>query len=504
MTRVYRVSRRPRRSGTEPSSHESSSRCQPPALCWAAAAFAVVAFQPLILLRNPHSFGLGSQSTIPCPESDLPSTRVDPAQATLIRELTHRLEVAQNTSRAAEAEAQRLRAELDRRPAFRRDPVHAVQAVVASERKSVTTRTRPLPTAPSKAKATPPLEPVRPPVVDVVRPPPLSRSRVSVSKSGPPIFIVKPDLHRHGGVFGEYKLFVGLLWALKEIGADHGLIESEADVAAARKQGKIGPSTIVVSDQYSPDGLIHAVQRLESKRFNIDFWGTPIQQARRGTVEAQYLVPYPNGINTFLGFRSQNNEFRSNPPSSKEPSALVWGKDLKYFTREAQRMLRAVVQEAGNELSVIYTTVQSKGGKSGVDGLNLPKVKNLGMLNAEQYQSLLSKVSVVIGLGDPVLGPTALDALEHGCALVQLQFSPPKVVKSVNPRLPWHTQHDAANRFAGAPWVTSTSFDRYPEAVKAALVLQRQQTSVASRLPLEFSDESIVSRVRGWVDSLPS
>ena len=106
-------------------------------------------------------------------------------------------------------------------------------------------------------------------------------------------------------------------------------------------------------------------------------------------------------------------------------------------------------------------------------------------------------------LGDPVLGPTALDALEHGCALVQLKFPKPKVVKSVNPRLPWRTQHDPAVELVGPPWVAATALARFPAAVTAALALQRQQPGpVKSRLPAVFSDAALVDRVRAWVGSL--
>ena len=148
----------------------------------------------------------------------------------------------------------------------------------------------------------------------------------------------------------------------------------------------------------------------------MDFWGTPIQQARRGTSEKQYLVPYPSPIgNTFLGLRVQDDAFRAAghqprglPP--KEPAALVWGKEAKYFTKEVQKMLRAVVDAAGEDLQVIYTTVKVKEqhppprlrGKVGMGGdlvaaMGLPKVQNLGMLDADGYRDLLTRVAVVIG-----------------------------------------------------------------------------------------------------------
>ena len=95
---------------------------------------------------------------------------------------------------------------------------------------------------------------------------------IDKTKKVPSVFVVKPRLHDHGGTFGEYKMFTGLLWALGELGVAHGLIQTEAEAAAARRSGRLAADTVVVSDQYSPDKLVQAVQRSEGRQGLDELW----------------------------------------------------------------------------------------------------------------------------------------------------------------------------------------------------------------------------------------
>lgn len=443
----------------------------PTARQWTLAAVIFLTLQPLIVLRSRTLF------------KEEPCTFVQFGNEPSIHNLTSQLRATHIANLKAEEVIQALRAQLSQTP--------GASGAVASL----------LPHGQDKPLLLPGTRPPlssSSPLAEVVSP--------VVTRPAAPIFVVKPHLHAHGGVFGEYKIFVALLWGLRELEVNHSLIESDADVEKARREGKIGASTVVVTDQYTQDSIVQAVQPREARRFNIDYWGTPQAQARRGTVEKQYLVPHPNGFNTFLGYRVQDDSFRANPPRLKERIVLIWGKERKYFTSEVKQMLRAVIAENGDNLTAIYTTIRTMGSKgrkgSEDEDLGYPtKVRHLGLLSAQEYGDLLSRAAIVMGLGDPVLGPTAMDALEHGCALVQLKFPHPKIIRSVNPRLPWRTQHDAAEDLLGSPWVSSTTFDRYPDAVKAALALQ-ERSPVRSRLPFEYSDAALLDRTRAWVNSL--
>ena len=123
-----------------------------------------------------------------------------------------------------------------------------------------------------------------------------------------------------------------------------------------------------------------------------------------------------------------------------------------------------------------------------------PSIENRGLLDAAGYSKLLGEAQVALGLGDPVLGPGALDALEHGCAVVQVKYPRPRVEKWVNPRLPWRTQHDFVDA-VGAPWVASVSLEEYPDAVRRALDAVSREPP-RSRLPAEYSDAALLGRSR--------
>ena len=89
-------------------------------------------------------------------------------------------------------------------------------------------------------------------------------------------------------------------------------------------------------------------------------------------------------------------------PRAPAPKALVPELPLT--------LISEVVDAAGEDLQVIYTTVKVKEqhppprlrGKVGMGGdlvaaMGLPKVQNLGMLDADGYRDLLTRVAVVIG-----------------------------------------------------------------------------------------------------------
>ena len=328
----------------------------------------------------------------------------------------------------------------------------------------------------------PPLTPKPPaavpaPPAPIVKPPPAKSNF-----AGTTVAIVKPNLYDHGHTFGEFKIFAAIMWGAQELGAKTVVVKNRAEAAALK--GNI----IVVSDQYTDDALKRAVST--KRRYSVDFWGTPRQQVARGTKVDEYLVPYPYPCgNTFLGFRVEDRAYRAHPQPKRKGLVLVLGKEPKYFTAAVRRALDAVAKLNGVKLVATVPRDKARG---------LPTfIENRGLLDAEGYSKLLGEAQVALGLGDPVLGPGALDALEHGCAVVQVRYPKPRVERWVNPRLPWRTQHDFVDA-VGAPWVASVSLEEYPDAVRRALDAVAREPP-RSRLPAEYSDAALLRRVEGWL-----
>lgn len=316
----------------------------------------------------------------------------------------------------------------------------------------------------------------------IVKPPPPKPSARSKDFAGTTVAIVKPNLYDHGHTFGEFKIFSAIMWGAQELGAKTVVVKNRAEAAALK--GNI----IVVSDQYTDDALKRAVSA--RRRYNVDFWGTPQQQVARGTKVNEYLVPYPYPCgNTMIGFRVEDRAYRADPPPKRKGLVLILGKEPKYFTPAVRKALDAVAKLA--DVRLVATVPRAK-----ARGLP-PSVENRGLLDAAGYARLLGEAQVALGLGDPVLGPGALDALEHGCAVVQVKYPKPRVEKWVNPRLPWRTQHDFVDA-VGAPWVASVSLEEYPDAVRRALDAVAREPP-RSRLPAEYSDAALLGRVEGWL-----
>ena len=308
--------------------------------------------------------------------------------------------------------------------------------------------------------------------------------------------LLKPNSIQKG-VFGEYKIWTTIMWALQALSVEVIVIESTADLlkfqAARRKNPE--KEVVVVSDEWTQTSLIKQLIKRRDRRYNVDFWGTPAQQVSPGTTSSQYLTPYPYNVgNTFIGFRAQSANAKRRP--TKKPIVLVAGKEAKYFTKPVREMLAAVAHLKG--VRQVVTTIQdftSLGGPL-ADG-----IENFGLLNPTAYELLLSQAAVVLGVGDPVLGPNVLDALEHGCVVIQIRYNKARVDSWVNPRIPWVTQHDYAHNAVGEPWVVSTSLKDYPQAVQRAIELQKQSPTAQSRLPEAFTDVAIKDRVRIWLES---
>ena len=317
-------------------------------------------------------------------------------------------------------------------------------------------------------------------------PPPKPASRSDLANMT--VVVVKPDLYDHGHTFGEFKIFAAILWGAQKLGAATVVVTTRAEAAQVH-----GSNVIVVSDQYTEAALKKSVNA--ARRYNVDFWGTPREQVEKGTTPAQYLVPYPYACgNTFLGFRVEDAAFRAAPPQKEAGLVVVLGKEPKYFTPAVRRALEEIARLPG-VARVVATVPKSKAG-------GLPAcVENRGLLDAGSYAQLLGAAQVALGLGDPVLGPGALDALEHGCAVVQIAYSKPRVERWVNPRLPWRTQHDFADR-VGPPWVASVALAAYAPTVEQTLAAVAGEPP-RSRLPEAYSDAALLGRVEAWLREPP-
>ena len=77
---------------------------------------------------------------------------------------------------------------------------------------------------------------------------------------------------------------------------------------------------------------------------------------------------------------------------------------------------------------------------------------------------MLHSATFIIGFGDPILGPTLIDALSAGCVFINPIYAKPhKLI--MTPAFPAHTQHDYGV-LLGEPYVYTVAYERQDKVIK--------------------------------------
>lgn len=202
----------------------------------------------------------------------------------------------------------------------------------------------------------------------------------------------------------------------------------------------------------------------------------------RSLPPANCLSAYPGPFgSTFLGFivdQRRAEECRQRKLASlaaRELHGVVWGKEARYFERRWDG-LRWLARNASAQLGVslrLHTTV------SGARGYN-PSVfqpdlvQNHHMLTRAQFSDLLCHAHFLLGLGNPIMGPTALEALANGAGFFNPRFARPHNFSAVDPRHSAGSQHPYLD---GKPGVCGISWESPAEFEATALRCLREAAS---------------------------
>ena len=127
---------------------------------------------------------------------------------------------------------------------------------------------------------------------------------------------------------------------------------------------------------------------------------------------------YPReGVGRFLGFYKPPPDQRRRGPSDSAAVVVIWGKDPKYYTAQVLKLLAHL---SSLPSVTLHSTVSSS-----LAGLPSSVVTH-GHLQESEWMALLHGATHVLGLGDPLLGPTGLDAIYSGCVLINPSYKKPK------------------------------------------------------------------------------
>lgn len=215
----------------------------------------------------------------------------------------------------------------------------------------------------------------------------------------------------------------------------------------------------------------------------IDFFGTsrilPVPLER-------VLTAYPaEAPRTFVGWAQEPPNYDAPPPVSKR-RGVVWGKKKEYFHRSWPIIL-ALADESPVEMFINETDAPGAVAAH-------PNITFHGAVPPDEWSDILQGAAYLAGMGNPLAGPSALDALAAGLKLIIPIYG--------HDALPaYWNQHpfaaEAAARENMLCLVEQRTPEKYAECARDALDSQDRHPVV----PAEFSPAGFSQRMKalGWV-----
>mmetsp|Transcript_14992 Transcript_14992/g.32218 ORF Transcript_14992/g.32218 Transcript_14992/m.32218 type:complete len:333 (-) Transcript_14992:211-1209(-) len=184
----------------------------------------------------------------------------------------------------------------------------------------------------------------------------------------------------------------------------------------------------------------------------LDFFGTNLNSSKIGGLKlAQFWTPYPTSNNTFLGFTVSKPH---NLPR-KEKQGLLWGKEPRYFTRHS-RLIQELLK-----LSPLHAVAETF--EMPINNTNGSLVTH-GLLSPDSWMRLVAKSSYLIGFGDPLVGPSALDAISVGTVYLDCTYT---TLRKLESGAEYTSQHPYAQSL-GKPFSYPVHLSNLSEVVATA------------------------------------
>ena len=216
-----------------------------------------------------------------------------------------------------------------------------------------------------------------------------------------------------------------------------------------------------------------------SRIFILDFFGHP----NRREMEGRLNVPYKNFLtafgspwkNTFLGYFISEN-ILADPTPKKVNQGVIWGKDHKHLSSH-----QSLLRHLADHVRLVATTTPL---------FQHPQITWLGHVDKSKWMELLAESKFLIGLGDPLLGPSAMDAIAAGCVFINPVYKDLKLGG-------YPSQHPFAQRTSGERVCSYPVGDstKALQCVKTAL-----EASFERYIPPELTVEAYTKRVRNIFD----
>ena len=214
------------------------------------------------------------------------------------------------------------------------------------------------------------------------------------------------------------------------------------------------------------------LEKYESKVFILNFFGT--LQVERNVQNEWKEIPNHRILtafkttpwNTFLGYFYEEDDdhdpklfnkigqgvIEGQEQTKQIAQGVIWGKDPAHFDRTAKELILKLAQKN----ITLHSVVSSNSPLA--RQLNHPNIHFHGHLMKEDWYKLLDSSFFLLGLGNPLLGPSAVDAIRHGCVYINPMYpvNAPKLKR-------YFSQHPYLETEIGKPYVCSANLDNFME-----------------------------------------
>lgn len=282
---------------------------------------------------------------------------------------------------------------------------------------------------------------------------------------------------KKGGAAGEILIRNSLEHAFEQLDVDLDVMKSDSEFLAADG----AQYDIIIVDPWTWAGKgwnpKKVIKNELDKIYVLDFFGSsklPNEKKSFRVPADRFLTAFGYPGNQFLGYYMDAKFIDKFKDVKKKQQGVIWGKDPRHYSQR-KKILSQV-----SDIVELHST-------SSKPVFRQSSVIWHGHQTRDGWMKLLAESKFMIGLGDPLLGPSAIDAISVGCVYINPVYDSPV-------RGHFKTQHDYAASKIGAPYVCNANLNDFLSVKKCIDVALA--SNLPSFIPPDFHHDSYMKRVK--------
>lgn len=191
------------------------------------------------------------------------------------------------------------------------------------------------------------------------------------------------------------------------------------------------------------------------------------------SMRKQVLTAFKSPWNTFLGYFIAEDRLTL-VNRRKVDQGIIWGKDPKYFNGH-----ELMLSQVANKVKLVSTATQTM--------FRHRSIEWRGHQTNEEWLNLLASSKFLLGLGHPLLGPSAVDAVSLGCMFINPIYTHPQLEAK------YRSQHAYIEEVA-PEYVCSYQEDNIQQLL--ACVDKALSSNLKPFIPNELRKETYLDRIQ--------